>query len=56
MPPTSAIVRDLAEGIIERPVGKNWTGQFKKRYQDRLFSVYLHPINKDRIMQSMYLL
>ena len=49
MPPTSTIVRNLAEGIIQRPVGKNWTGQFVKRYQNRLHSVYLRPIDKDRM-------
>jgi flagellar motor protein MotB len=31
LPPTSSIVRNLAEEIIERPVGKNWTGQFVQR-------------------------
>jgi len=28
LPPTSSIVRNLAEEMINRPVGKNWTSQF----------------------------
>jgi hypothetical protein len=49
MPPTSQIVRNLAEEIIGRPVGKNWTGDFVKRYKDRLRSVYLKGIDSNRV-------
>jgi hypothetical protein len=45
MPPTSHIVRNLAEEIRGAPVGKNWTGQFVKRYKDRLKSAYLRNID-----------
>jgi hypothetical protein len=45
MPPTSHIVRNLAEEIRGRPVGKNWVGQFVKRYDIRLKSLYLHNID-----------
>ena len=49
IPPTSRIVRNLAEEMIERPVGKNWTGQFVKRYQSRLTSLYLRNIDSQRV-------
>ena len=45
MPPTSHIVRNLAEEIRGGLVGKNWVGQFVKRYSIRLKSLYLHNIN-----------
>ena len=32
LPPTSRMVRNLAEEIINRPIGKNWTGDFVRRY------------------------
>ena len=49
MPPTGHIVRNFAEEIIGRPVGKNWTGDFVKRYKDRLRSVYLKGIDNNRV-------
>jgi hypothetical protein len=49
MPPTSHIVRNLAEEIIGRPVGKNWTGDFVKRYKDRVRSIYLKGIDNNRV-------
>ena len=48
IPPTSQMVRNLAEEIIQRPVGKNWTGDFLKRYKDRLRSQYLMNIDNNR--------
>jgi hypothetical protein len=45
MPPTSHIVRNLAEEIKGAKVGKNWTGQFIKRHKDRLKSLYLRNID-----------
>jgi hypothetical protein len=48
MPPTTQIVRNMAEEIIESPVGKNWTSQFVKRYKDRLISLYLRNIDNIR--------
>ena len=45
MPPTSHIVRNLAEEIRGKPVGKNWVGQFVKRYSIRLKSLYLYNID-----------
>ena len=49
MPPTASIVRNLAEEMIGRAVGKNWTGQFVKRYESRLKSLYLRNIDRNRV-------
>jgi hypothetical protein len=49
MPPTAKIVRNLAEEIIGRPVGKNWTGDFVRRYKSRLTSLYLRNIDRQRV-------
>jgi hypothetical protein len=48
LPPTSSIVRNLAEEMIERQVGKNWTSQFVHRHRDRLESLYLRNIDNMR--------
>jgi hypothetical protein len=48
LPPTSQMVRNLAEEMVSRIVGKNWTGQFVKRHQDRLESLYLRNIDNMR--------
>jgi uncharacterized protein YjaZ len=48
LPLTSQIVRNLAEEMILRLVGKNWTGQFIQRHKDRLQSMYLRNINDMR--------
>jgi transposase-like protein len=48
MPPTSQIVRNIAEEIIKGAVGKNWTLQFVKRHGDRLTSLYLRNIDNIR--------
>jgi hypothetical protein len=49
IPPTAQIVRNLAEEIISKAVGKNWTGEFVCRYQMVLKSVYLSNIDHKRI-------
>jgi transposase-like protein len=49
MPPTSQIVRNVAEELSGSPVGKNWVSQFVGRYKDRLHSVYLRSIDRKRI-------
>ena len=49
IPPTSRIVRNLAEEIIGGPVGKNWTGNFVRRYRERLRSIYLRNIDSQRV-------
>jgi transposase len=48
IPPTSHIVRNLAEEIRGGPVGKNWVGQFVKRHGIRLKSLYLRNIDNLR--------
>src|ERR1700722_5327509 len=48
LPPTSSIVRNLAEEMIKRPVGKNWTSQFIQRHKDQLQSLYLRNIDNIR--------
>jgi Tc5 transposase DNA-binding domain len=48
MPPTSQIVRNLAEEIRGQRVGKNWVGQFVKRHGIRLKSLYLRNIDNLR--------
>ena len=53
IPPTSRIVRNLAEEVLNGPVGKNWTGGFVRRHKERLKSLYLRNIDKLRI-QSEY--
>jgi hypothetical protein len=49
MPPTTQIVRNVAEELSGSPVGKNWVSQFVGRYKDRLHSVYLRSIDRKRI-------
>jgi hypothetical protein len=49
MPPTSAIVKNLAEEIRGAPVGKNWTAQFVDRHQNDLKSVYLKNMEAKRV-------
>ena len=48
MPPTSQIVKNLAEEIRGERVGKNWVGQFVKRHSIRLKSLYLRNIDNLR--------
>lgn len=48
IPATTQIVKNLAEEILKRPVGKNWPAQFVKRYSNRICSVYLNRIDKNR--------
>jgi Tc5 transposase DNA-binding domain len=49
IPPTSQIIRNLAEEIIKGPVGKNWTADFIKRHSERICSVYLRPLDRARV-------
>ena len=48
LPPTNSIVRNLAEEIIGRRVGKNWSGQFVRRHAEHLTSRYLKNIKRKR--------
>jgi Tc5 transposase DNA-binding domain len=49
MPPTSQIVKNLAEEVIGRSVRKNWTANFVRRHQGELYSLYLRNINNLRV-------
>ena len=49
IPPTPTIVRNLAEEMIQSSVGRNWAGEFTKRNQDRLKSLYLRNMDSLRI-------
>ena len=48
MPPTSRIVKNMAEEIRGGEVNKNWTANFVKRHQGRLKSLYLRNIDNLR--------
>ena len=45
MPPTSQMVKNFAEEIIGRTVGKNWARDFCKHHQSVLKSLYLRNID-----------
>jgi hypothetical protein len=49
IPPTSQIVKNLAEEIIKDKVGKNWVGDFVKRHKDRIRSIYLRNMDGIRV-------
>jgi hypothetical protein len=49
LPPTSQIVKNLAEEIRGEPVGKNWVRDFIRQNRDRLYSLYLRNINNLRV-------
>ena len=53
LPPTTHIVRNLAEEMIGREVNKNWTAGFVQRHSSRLKSLYLRNIDNLR-MKSEY--
>jgi hypothetical protein len=49
MPPTSQLVKNIAEELVGGPVGRNWVGDFTRRYKDRLHQSYLNTIDAKRI-------
>ena len=49
LPPTSQMVRNLAEEIIGDSVGKNWVGDFVYRRRDVLIGRYLKNIDNSRV-------
>ena len=48
MPPTSGMVKNMAEEIRGAEVNKNWTSHFVRRHQHRLKSLYLRNIDNKR--------
>jgi hypothetical protein len=49
IPPTSQMVKNFAEEMIGRAVGKNWASQFCRRHQSELKSLYLRNIENLRV-------
>ena len=49
MPPTSQIVKNLAEEIRGEEVGKNWVAGFCRRHKLRLKSAYLRNLDNLRV-------
>jgi hypothetical protein len=47
--PTTQIVKNLAEEIIQDKLGKNWVGGFVHRNKDVLQSLYLRNIDNMRV-------
>ena len=43
------MVKNFAEEIIGRAIGKNWAGDFCKRHQSVLKSLYLRNIDNQRV-------
>ena len=48
LPPTNSIVRNLAEEVIGRRVGKCWSGKFIRRHRDCFTSHHLNKIDEKR--------
>lgn len=48
IPPTTQIIKNLAEEILKGPVGKNWTAGFVKRHSKHICSLYLRPLDRAR--------
>jgi transposase-like protein len=49
LPPTSQIVKNIAEELRGGPVNKNWVSDFTRRHKDRLHIYYLRTINSKRV-------
>jgi hemerythrin len=49
IPPTSKMVKNFAEEMIGREVGKNWVSDFCKRHSSELKSLYLRNIENLRV-------
>ena len=48
MPPTSQIMKNMAEEIYGGEVNKNWTANFCRRHKTKLKSLYLRNIDNQR--------
>ena len=49
LPPTSQIVHNCAEELINKPLNKNWVSKFVKQHKDQLHAVYLRTIDNQRV-------
>jgi Trk-type K+ transport system membrane component len=52
MPPTSQIVRNMAEEIAGVEVNKNWVAAFVRRHSSELMSKYLRNIDNQRSLSE----
>ena len=48
MPPTPQILRNIVEESIKDEIGVHWVARFCERHQDRIKSVYLRAMDKNR--------
>ena len=48
LPPTLRMVKNLAEELVNSPVGVHWVSRFYKRHQKQLYSIYLYTIDYKR--------
>ena len=46
--PTPHIVKNIAEELVGKSIGEDWTHRFIKRHDNRLHSIYLKSIDKIR--------
>jgi DDE superfamily endonuclease/Tc5 transposase DNA-binding domain len=54
-PPTPQILKNIAESIAHKKLGRNWTARFCQRYRTRLTSIYLRTIDhKRKIADNSY--
>ena len=56
MPPTSQIVRNMAEEIIKGAIHKNWMANFVSRHKDELKSLYLRNIDNQHAKSEFALM
>jgi hypothetical protein len=54
LPPTARIVQNIAQEMVGRSIGKNWTSNFVRRHQGEIRSLYLCNIDNQRV-KSEYL-
>ena len=45
---TPRILKNLAVELVHKPIGERWIERFRKRYENRLTSVYLRNIDQSR--------
>jgi Tc5 transposase DNA-binding domain len=49
VPPTSRIVKNVAEEVSKATVSKNWVAQFTRRHKDKLCARYMDTIDSARV-------
>jgi Tc5 transposase DNA-binding domain len=56
IPPTSQIVKNVAQEVSKTTVSKNWVAHFTRRHKDRLCAGYLNTIDSGRVKADNTLL